>query len=273
MQTWRERSNDSSFALLRLHDLRVSLTGESYVRVGTLAAIAGGIRDPRAMAAQQERLVVPTQLDASQPGRTILVPGKLVGVALGGSGAQIDRRFVERGRDLRPSDTGRPVAVIEGNFADYYDLPIPTCVRLAGRWPLAIVGRALQPGQFLVTRPGADFGAEAGYGVLYAPLRSVQLLSEHPGQVNELVLALRAGADPAAVGHQLRAAFARNLPAIGLTITPKASEDSYRILYEDARGDQRLVNVFAWLLLAGAAFASFNLVSRIIEAQRPHRDS
>ena len=29
-----------------------------------------------------------------------------------------------------------------------------------------------------------------------------------------------------------------------------------------------MVDVFAWLLLAGAAFASFNLVSRVVESQR-----
>ena len=54
----------------------------------------------------------------------------------------------------------------------------------------------LQPEQFLVTRPGADFGAEAGYAVLYTPLATVQSLSGRRRQVNELVLALAPGADP-----------------------------------------------------------------------------
>ena len=75
-------------------------------------------------------------------------------------------------------------------------------------------------------------------------------------------------ADPALVARELRQTLAARLPQIGVTITGKADEDAYRILYKDARNDQRMVNVFAWLLLAGAAFASFNLVSRVVESQR-----
>ena len=44
MESWRLRSNDASFALLHMHDLRVSLTAEGSVRAGALAAAAA--RDP-----------------------------------------------------------------------------------------------------------------------------------------------------------------------------------------------------------------------------------
>jgi putative ABC transport system permease protein len=39
-------------------------------------------------------------------------------------------------------------------------------------------------------------------------------------------------------------------------------------MYDDIRGDQRLYSIFAFLVLGGAAFAAFNLVGRIVEAQR-----
>lgn len=268
MQTWRDRSNDKSFALLHLHDLRVTLAGESYLPSGALAAAVRRSSVGPEVAALQERLVVPTQVDASTAGRTILVPGRLVGVGLAGPGAVIDGRFVQRGRDLRRADARSAVAVVEGNFAEHHALPIPTRARLAGGQPLAIVGQVLQPEQFLVTRPGVEFGAEAGYAVLYAPLGTVQRLSNHPGLANELVLTLRPGANATAVEAQLSAALRRTLPTVGTTVTTRANEDAYRILYDDAAAEQRLLNVFAWLLLAGAAFASFNLVSRVIEAQR-----
>ena len=198
----------------------------------------------------------------------MLVPGKLVGVPLTGTGSRIDSRFVEKGRDLRPTDAGRAVAVVEGNFAAYHRLPIPTAAQLPGGQRVRLVGQVLQPEQFLVTRPGAQFGAESGYAVLYAPLKTVQALSGRPRQVNELVLTLAPKADPALAERELRQTLASRLPQIGVTITRKADEDAYRILYKDARNDQRMVNVFAWLLLAGAAFASFNLVSRVVESQR-----
>ena len=268
MHTWRDRSNDKSFALLHLHHLRVSLAGESYLPSGTLAAAVRRSSVGPGVAALQERLVVPTQVDASTAGRTILVPGRLVGVALAGPGAVIDGRFVQRGRDLRRADAGRSVAVVEGNFAEHHSLPVPTHAHLAGGQPLALVGQVLQPEQFLVTRPGVEFGAEAGYAVLYAPLATVQRLSDHPGLANELVLTLRPGSNAGAVARELSAALRRTLPQVGTTVTARASEDAYRILYDDAAAEQRLLNVFAWLLLAGAAFASFNLVSRVIEAQR-----
>jgi len=268
METWRDRSNDESFALLHLHDLRVSLAGDSYLPRGMLATAVRRSAVGPTVAALQERLVVPTQVDASTADRTILVPGKLVGIALNGPAARIDGRFVQRGRDLQAADSGKPVAVVEGNFGEHHSLTIPTQFRLTGGRSLGVVGQVLQPEQFLVTRPGVEFGAEAGYAVLYAPLTSVQRLSSRPDAVNELVLALRPGTDVPAIAADLANALRRALPEVATAVTTRANEDSYRILYDDAAAEQRLLNVFAWLLLAGAAFASFNLVSRVIEAQR-----
>ena len=51
--------------------------------------------------------------------------------------------------------------------------------------------------------------------------------------------------------------------------SPTAADDPVRrALYEDAHNDQRTWNVFAFLILFGAAFAAFNLVTRMIESQR-----
>ena len=42
----------------------------------------------------------------------------------------------------------------------------------------------------------------------------------------------------------------------------------YRMLYDDIANDQRFYNIFAFLILVGAAFAAFNLTGRMVEAQR-----
>ena len=268
MESWRLRSNDASFALLHMHDLRVSLTAEGSVPAGTLDATAASIPHGGKIAAAQERLISPTQVDVSVPGGSVLVPGKLVGVPLAGPGRGIDTRFTQKGRDLRPSDAGKAVAVVEGNFGEYHGVPIPTEARIAGGRRIRLVGQVLQPEQFLVTRPGADFGAEAGYAVLYSSLATVQSLSGRGREVNELVLTLAPGTDPGLVEAELRRAFATRLPDVGVSFTRKADEDVHRVLYEDAHADQRMIDIFAWLLLAGAALASFNLVSRVVESQR-----
>ena len=213
MESWRLRSNDASFALLHMHDLRVSLTAAGSVPAGTLDAAAAAIPHSAHIAATQERLISPTQVDVSKPGGSVLVPGKLVGVPLAGAGGRIDTRFTQKGRDLRPSDAGKAVAVVEGNFGEYHGVPIPTEARIAGGRHLRLVGQVLQPEQFLVTRPGADFGAEAGYAVLYSSLATVQSLSGRGRQVNELVLRLAPGTDPAVVEAELRRVFATRSPS------------------------------------------------------------
>src|SRR5512144_111241 len=79
MAAWRTRSADASFAALRMHDLRVSLVAGSYAKQGSLLRAALGIPAHGSLMGVTERLVVPTQIDASTPGRTILVSGRLVG--------------------------------------------------------------------------------------------------------------------------------------------------------------------------------------------------
>jgi putative ABC transport system permease protein len=119
-----------------------------------------------------------------------------------------------------------------------------------------------------VTRPaGGDFGgAEASFAVLFTSLGTAQRLAGGSPHVNDAVLTLEAGADQALVRRQLESALSHAIP--GAEVTALANEPAHRILYKDAEGDQRLFEIFAYLILAGAAFAAFNLASRIVEAQR-----
>src|SRR5512138_750148 len=73
---WRTRSNDASFALLHVHDLRVSPPSGSTTEEGRLLELVGGLEDGDAVLAARERLVVPTQVSGPHG---LLVPGELVG--------------------------------------------------------------------------------------------------------------------------------------------------------------------------------------------------
>ena len=266
MAGWRMASADASFAALRSHDLRVSLASGSYVRQGELSRALARIADRSVVTAAEERLVTATQVDASNGRQSIIVPGRIVGSAVSPA---VDRLATVRGRPLRAADYGQPVVELERNFAKHYSLPAAGSLRLGGGREVRYVGQALAPEYFIVTAPGADFGAEASFAVLFTPLRSAQVLSGQRGRVNELVLRVKPGVGVLAeVQAELDRSLRAMLPGTGFTFTLGSQEAARRLLYKDAEGDQQMMDIFAALLLGAAAFAAFNLISRAVEAQR-----
>ena len=141
-------------------------------------------------------------------------------------------------------------------------------MRLAGGRRLDYTGQATAPEYFIVTAPGADFGAEANFAVIFTSLAAAQRAAGRDGGVNELVVRLRERADPSGARAELARALRRALPDVGFAITTGAQEPARRLLYKDAEGDQKMLDVFAALLLGAAVLAAFNLVGRAVEAQR-----
>ena len=266
LETWRLASNDASFARLNVHDFEISLAEGARADRGELARLVRSIPHARAIEHAEERLVVPTQIDASRGGETVLVPGRVVGVDVGRGGPRVDGIAAEPGRGLGPADRGAATGVIEANFGTYYDLPPSGTLRTAGGAELRYVGHGRSPEYFYIVAPGGGFNGEANLGVLFTSLETAQRVSGEPGGVNDMVISLAPGADAAAVRAELASAIRRDAP--GATLTDTGDEAAYRLLYEDAGNDQRLMNVFSLLVLAGAALGVFNLVSRVVEAQR-----
>jgi putative ABC transport system permease protein len=266
MESWRVRSADSSYALLHGHDLRVSLAEGSYVPTGTLAGAVRGSTVAPLVHKAEERLVVATQVDASTEGRVVLTPARMIGVPLRDAAAPVvDALSIDRGRGLA---AGTDEVVLESKYAAYHGLSVPGVVRVAGGRRLEVVGHGTSPDTFLVIPPAGLFGGEASFAVVWAPLPLAQEVGGVGDRVNELVLTVVPGADVAAVERGLRSAL-RAIPGdVGATVTRQEDEDVHRILYEDASNDQEFMTVFAVLVLAGAAFGAFNLVTRIVEAQR-----
>jgi len=265
MGAWRAASNDRSFALLNAHDLKVTLAEGGTVPQGRLRALVAGPAFRGALA--DERLSVPTQVDASRGGSAVLVPGRLVGVPVD-PGPRVDGLWADGGRPLRPSDAGRDVVNLEANFAAARDLPAQGTVRVLGGATVRWVGRARSPEWFVVAPPGMSWGGDAAYAGVFAPLATAQRLAGLPGRVNELVVRLPAGAPAGDARAVLEARIAERLPQAGATVSTLADEAAYRTLYRDAEGDQQFIDVIAWLVLGGAALAAFNLVSRVVEAER-----
>ena len=152
--------------------------------------------------------MVSTPVDASTRGRTLIVPGRIVGTP---PGAAVDTLHVSRG--------GLPHGgwVAGGRAGAQLRPPLRPpgqgALTLAGGRRVTYSGQVLAPEYFVVTAPGADFGAEAAFAVVFAPLRTAQALTGQPGRVNELVVRLRPGADPASVRAGLARALARRCRA------------------------------------------------------------
>lgn len=265
---WRRISYDASYAELAAHDVQVTLSRGSYVAPDRLEAAIRDAGDGSLVEAVESRLIEPTQVDASTPEETILVPGRLVGVDLPEGGPSIDAISPERGRALQPSDEGRRVAVLDYHFAEHHGLPATGTIRIAGDVTVDYVGQGLSPEYYLVTSEQGTMLAEATFAVLFMPRSTVQGLTGHEGGVNDAVVRLVPGADRAHAAREIEEAIQRSLPDVATDVTPLEEQRVYKYLYDDIEGDQRLYDIFALLILGGAAFAAFNLVGRIVEAQR-----
>lgn len=260
---WRRSSYDASYATLRMWDVHVALATGSAVPRGALAAAVRRAL-PGETAAVAERLIGRTQVDASTAGRTILVPGRIVGMPVEPAVARV---AAKTGRTLGAADAGRAVAVLDYHFAKYYDLAPDARIRVSGG-PLRSVGQGLGPEYLLVIADSGSPLAEANFAVVFTSLETAARLLGEPGRVNDLVLRLRPGADAAAAAARIRTVLAAALPTVGADVTLRADDPAHRFLYRDIDNDQRLYAIFAVLVLAGAAFAAFNLIGRMVEAQR-----
>jgi putative ABC transport system permease protein len=266
-EQWRRQSNDASFGLLAMHDLKIELSEGSFVDTGQLLTAVASIPHPGRVTAAEERLILPTLVDASVPGKTILVPGRVVGVDTSGGGPRVDKIFVVSGDGFAHQTT--PGVLLESKFAKHYGLPPSGTLKVAGDHAVRYSGTAMAPEYFLVSaQQGLAFFGEGSFAVLFAPREALQRLSGRSGKVNDLVLTAAPGTDLTALRRDIQDAIARSLPGTGVTLTDRSADMSYKFLYDDIKGDQALWNIVAGLIFLGAAFAAFNLVTRVVEAQR-----
>ena len=266
---WRTQSNDASFALLKVHDLRVALAPGSTVRQGSLLGMVRRLPHAAEVAGARERLIVPTQVAGP---KGVLAPGELVGTGPG-PGPAVDGVHVSAGRGLptqgRGTSGGVPAVVLDLAFARQNGLPDSGLLHVAGGRLVRYTGIGQSPEYFMGGGGGtAVFLSQKTFAVLFSALRTAQDLAAAPGGVNDLVLTLKPGARQAVLRGELRAALAAMSPPVSATVTTRAGIPSYRVLYDDIKGDEQLWRAIAVLVLAGAALAALNLTTRIVEAQR-----
>jgi putative ABC transport system permease protein len=159
--------------------------------------------------------------------------------------------------------------VLERSFAAYHDLPSTGSLRVGGGEQLRWVGLGQSPEYFILTgEEGTGFFTQSTYAVLFSSLATAQAAARAPGRVNDLVLTLADGADRAAVRRDLERSLGEGSEPVSATVTSRDEMPAHRLLYRDIDNDQKVWNVIAGLMLVSAAFASFNLTGRVVEAQR-----
>jgi putative ABC transport system permease protein len=260
--TWRRLSNDVSFAAGNTHDLRASAALGTFLEEGHLRELVRSLPSSEQIAAVNERLVVDTQLQVASDRGDVLVAARIVGGTLGQDA--VDRVWI---RDGVPPEPGSGGGVLEVKFADFHHLPSSGTVVLAGEPSVDYTGVGVAPEEYFVTGPEGTVMAEADLATLYVHLADAQALSGRAAVVNDVVLTVVPGGDIGRVERDLRAAAA-DLPEAGLVVTDLDDVEAVRILYEDIDNDQQFFTAFAVLVLVAAALAAFNLVNRIVEAQR-----
>jgi putative ABC transport system permease protein len=260
--TWRRLSNDASFAAVNTHDLRAAAAPGTFVAEDELVGVVASLPSADQVESVTERLVFDSQLEATTDEGDVLVSAKVVGGPLA-SGA-VDRVWV---RDGSAPPAGSGAAVLEAKFADYHGLRAEGTVTLAGDRTVGYTGLGVAPEDFYVTGPEGTVLGEADLATVYVHLADAQALLGRGPVVNDVVLRVAPDGDPARVERELRDVAAA-LPDLSLTVSDVNDADAYRVLYEDIDNDQQFFTAFAVLVLLAAALAAFNLVSRIVDAQR-----
>jgi putative ABC transport system permease protein len=257
---WRLSSADASYERLRYHDLRIVLPQGTDVAQGRLRAATRAIPGADRVVGVTERLSVSIQVDASAAagGAAVLVPGQLVGAP---PDPAVDRLYVDRGR---PATPGGDEVVLESKFVGLRHLPATGSITISGDQRLRYTGTGVTPEYFSVIGSGQGITGAYGFAVVYGALDDVQRLTGKAGRVTDAVVRLRPGTDADRIAAQL----GRALADVGATIDTRADDVVRRSLYADARNDEKTWTALSLLILAGASFAAFNLVNRMVEAER-----
>ena len=266
MTNWRRDSNNASVDLLNMYDVRFELAGDSFAPRGDLVAAVGGIPGADFVTGVEERLVRPTQIDASTATDTILVPGLLVGRDISAGDPTINGWYIETGSGLTPADSGEPRVLLEYSFLNHNDLPATGEVVASGGQSLSYVGGATTPEFFMVVPENTTSFAQGTYAGVFTSLETAQGLVGVGDVVNDLVVTVAESADRDAITDEIETAIADL--GFGVEITMKEDDPSYRLLFEDVENDAENMTVFAVLIFAGAVMGAFNLITRLSEAQR-----
>lgn len=264
---WRTYANDTSYAMLNMYDLRVSLTTGSYLNHDQLLSAIDAVEHREWVTGVEPRLILPTLVDASTDDQVIMVPGRIIGSSVSTDQTPINDVYVMAGRSLTDADQGQPAGILEYKFARYYGLPGQGTLYLSGGKQLEYVGTGLAPEYFMVFTDEGGMMAEANFAAIFVSLETAQGLGEHPNMVNDVLLTLTDDADYALIRSEIEQSI-QTVARVGVSFMERKDDQAYNMLYEDVKHDEVFWRWMAYIFLLGAVFGAFNLATRLVESQR-----
>ena len=228
----RKASIDDSFATANFFDLRVQLARGDFLSQGEMLSRLQDAPDYEAVASAEERLVLPTTVEATGNDGDVFVAGRLIGDSQAGDGV-VNRAHVMRG-ELKAG-----TALIEYNFADHYGLAPSGIVKVVGNQELAYSGQALLPEYYIVRSDEGASYAQASFAVVDVDLPTAQAIAGLPGAVNDLILTVRNGADTGALKNELQTRFPT------ARIDDRSEDPTYQLMTEDVNNDQQMFTIIA----------------------------
>ena len=166
-------------------------------------------------------MIVPTQVDASRGGRTVLVPGQIVGMPLRAAAARRHARAGGR-QGPAPGDARAQRRGARPRLRRALRPPGRRAVRLAGLGPVALRGPGAVAAVLPRVRPPGSFGGEATFAVVYAPLRVAQRAAGRARAGERgCVLRLAPGADVRARGARRASCPRPRAPGVGTDGHPR----------------------------------------------------
>jgi putative ABC transport system permease protein len=158
--------------------------------------------------------------------------------------------------------------VLDRHFGSYYKLPASGRIITSGDRHLTYVGQGLTPDNFVVLGPQQTQETAADYAIAYTSIETAQRLLGQSGKANDLMVRVRAADQLRVVTSELRRSITAHLPGVAFTTNAQAQDPARISLLNTVDSTRRIYAIFAAMLLAGAAFGAFNLMVRIVEAQR-----
>jgi putative ABC transport system permease protein len=272
---WRIKSFKKSYEMLNMFDVKLELTPGSYLDAERLEQAVRGVPHADWIEDVSVRLTFPTSVDASTAEDYLLVTGEIIGTDVSAGDPAVNKLHVTAGRGLNADDAGQPVCVVEQNFANFHELePGDRVMRIGGGHVLEPVGNAISAEHFMVVEEESGvLGAMAQerFVALFVPLQTAQEIVGMPGAVNEALITAVDGVDDADLDllkTELKDQMAQAFPEIGVDLEKRTENRAFRVLDDDIKSDQELMDGLATLMLLGAGFGAFILIGRIVDAQR-----
>lgn len=262
-EEWRTASLDASYNNLHMHDLKIELADGSFIDQEEALSIIQGVPG---VAAVEGRLIVPTLVDASNNGDTILVQGEVVGVDVSDGLPEVNGLYIISGEALT-SDVPNGV-MIDDKFTTANNIAPGDTVRISGNVTLDVRATGYSPEYFQITSDTAVFQFGDSYAPIFAPLETVQQFTNRDGLINDLVVLITPDADRDAVQSTIETELSGAFPDVGFEISVKEDDPGYSVIYADAEADQAIWDLIAFVFLLGAALGVFNLTSRLVTSQR-----